>query len=344
MGKKGKRKLHEDQLDEMTPSKLIENAVLFSERCRKKRRREVDQKVEPLFRSFDNVFIPTVGMEGLQKVAAQLFLEKSFWKPRNAEPKNFFERLADEIFDCHTEGKSFSSGGIEWWVQIRGKNTKYGNSLGFHWDEDYQDYDENSASSVKKPKRTPHIATVTYLSDWGAPTVVLNRGPLTPAEIEEDDCLDIDEGFVSFPQFGKHVAFRGDLLHGVPAEFKRKLNKKIPRTRRVTFLANIWLDSEAPSNVHEFKETDVPTQSAFRKALEDLNAPEGSLLQFHHYTNQKEYHTTSVEAMTGFSFGKDGEAFELFMPLPPFPGPHHSFHLKFRGGEDAPCYIQQADS
>ena len=94
------------------------HALLLSEDCRKKKKRKIEKSVAPLFKSFDQVFRPKVRMERLRNAAGHLFVEKSFWKPRNTEPKNFFERLADEIFDSHTREKSFSTGGTEWWVQV----------------------------------------------------------------------------------------------------------------------------------------------------------------------------------------------------------------------------------
>lgn len=77
----------------------------------------------------------------------------------------------------------------------------------------------------------PAVATVTYLTDrGGAPTVVFDAAaryramnpPSEPAAASSGrgrhSSRSIGRGLVSFPEVGKHIAFRGDLLHGVPAE------------------------------------------------------------------------------------------------------------------------------
>ena len=132
----------------------------------------------------------------------------------------------------------------------------------------------------------PHISTVTYLSNIGAPTIALNYrvNALTGEYIvpSEDEAV---QGYVSWPHKGKHLSFDGRFLHAAPSEFlerglfekqteipfdqrsetndensKSKIqmdekNKTIERRyRRVTFLVNIWLNYK-PFNVNIFPET-----------------------------------------------------------------------------------------
>ncbi len=53
----------------------------------------------------------------------------------------------------------------------------------------------------------PHIATVTYLSDFGAPTMVVDQMPIRPSATDVTEC--IRNAFVSHPRIGKHTSFDG---------------------------------------------------------------------------------------------------------------------------------------
>lgn len=107
----------------------------------------------------------------------------------------------------------------------------------------------------------PATSTVTYLSDVGAPTLILQslqgaHGPLS-------------EGAISWPRARKHIAFDGRLLHGaVPFEALAASDDgasalPAPGTAdpgdsdsaaapsvRTTFLVNVWLDRR-PHGVEE---------------------------------------------------------------------------------------------
>ncbi|CAN0469945.1 unnamed protein product, partial [Hapterophycus canaliculatus] len=65
----------------------------------------------------------------------------------------------------------------------------------------------------------PQVSTVTYLTDYGAPTVVLEVGATGEGIVEEGD---IERAFVSYPAPFKHLAFDGSFLHGVPEQLMRK--------------------------------------------------------------------------------------------------------------------------
>ena len=139
--------------------------------------------------------------------------------------------------------------------------------IGFHWDKDYS-VEANSGINV-----FPHVATVTYLTDLGAPTVVIEKsGPM--------QCGDSLEGssqrcWISCPAPGKHMSFDGRFLHAAPAELAERMadssskGKKRQReggsaadgNMRVTFLANSKLQS---SKMH-----DVHCQVAYRMSLID---------------------------------------------------------------------------
>ncbi len=115
----------------------------------------------------------------------------------------------------------------------------------------------------------PFISTVTYLSEVGAPTVVIGARVTTEGELSGvniDDAVPSDaddqgverefDVFASYPVVGKHVAFNGRLLHGCPsscalahspaAKPTGKVQKKATaikcRGQRVSLLVNIWLN------------------------------------------------------------------------------------------------------
>ena len=114
---------------------------------------------------------------------------------------------------------------------MRGPNTPKGKSLGFHWDENYGENQESESgrttAKITRRNKLPWISTVSYMSDLGAPTVAV---PVSPFDIEQslpkskehfendENELIVSEGYVSFPKIGKHMAFNGHYLHGVPAE------------------------------------------------------------------------------------------------------------------------------
>ena len=92
----------------------------------------------------------------------------------------------------------------------------------------------------------PRIATVTYLGDQGAPTIVLDcRCPSSP---EESARSRIQQAWVSHPSRGKQISFDGRLLHGSPGQLARRLEGQPKHQggkaswQRITFLVNCWLD------------------------------------------------------------------------------------------------------
>ena len=147
------------------------------------------------------------------------------------------EQLAAEVFCFHTAEAAAlghfdaTISGAEFWAQVR----RPGNareSIGLHWDKDEFFY-ADCAMFVH-----PQLSTVTYLTDHGAPTFVVDG--CTPQALDRacasapggtDSASGADgagsvagavaavaEGLhASFPRVGKHVVFDGQLLHGAPA-------------------------------------------------------------------------------------------------------------------------------
>jgi hypothetical protein len=113
----------------------------------------------------------------------------------------------------------------------------------FHWDKD----EDLRLLMDGKMYIHPHISTVTYLSDIGAPTVALNYRVDTftgeyviptskststindehnnsndnnsNSNMEENVDAAVVEGYLSWPKKGKHLSFDGRYLHGAPSDF-----------------------------------------------------------------------------------------------------------------------------
>ncbi|CAE7256414.1 CPK1, partial [Symbiodinium pilosum] len=123
------------------------------------------------------------------------------------------------------------------WVQRRSADVKKARrGMNWHFDKD-EDLLDDVGLCVH-----PCVATATYLTDRGAPLVVLSAPKLPRGQ---DGAPDADAqpaspphnaaAYVAFPARGLHVAFGGDLLHGVPAELECKGGE------RLALLVNVWL-------------------------------------------------------------------------------------------------------
>lgn len=209
----------------------------------------------------------------------------TFFLPCLMKPRCALEALAQRIFKAHTaglEGKfDPKNSGAEWWTLVldnksADKKTSSNEVLGDDGSEDEEDDDEvgmhfdadyaleDQASGVFLH---PRIATITYLSDVGVPTLILNKRSPPPQDIGKSSLNgNIRKGWLSHPSFGKHVSFDGRLLHGAPGGFfpsfnqeesnsaeevsepqtkKQKVEKKEEVAlagKRITFLVNIWLN------------------------------------------------------------------------------------------------------
>ena len=222
------------------------------------------------------------------EIADSGLLPRTFWisaAPSDTnKPRCYLEQMALEIFHHHvpTTNNNYiydpNTSGAEWWVQLRPSppagrysmhancdeaddNTKSG--ISFHWDKD-EDLRIMCGGTMYIH---PHLSTVTYLTDLGAPTMVITKrvDPMSGQYIQEDTNV---EGFVSWPKQGKHLSFDGRYLHAAPSDlleegmfeqqcaYDTTTDEKIlsRQHRRVTFLVNIWLNYK-PFNVHPFPDT-----------------------------------------------------------------------------------------
>ena len=84
-----------------------------------------------------------------------------------------------------------------------------GDDIGAHFDRDYgmEEYGLNVH---------PHVGTVTYLSDKGGPTVVLEH--TSGCEAGKNCSGKLKRAFLSYPKKGKHMSFDGRYLHAAPGD------------------------------------------------------------------------------------------------------------------------------
>eukprot|EP00903_Cladosiphon_okamuranus_P005906 g5840.t1 len=137
---------------------------------------------------------------------------RTYWVQSDALPRNSLERLALDIFEAHTAGARFNraTSGAEWWTQV----IKDSDDIGWHWDKDY-------GMEAQGLNVHPCLATVTYLSTNGGPTVILEKkGPMTCADVPGVSG-EASKAWISQPSLGKHICFDGRYLHAAPADLAR---------------------------------------------------------------------------------------------------------------------------
>jgi hypothetical protein len=190
----------------------------------------------------------------------------SFWLPADATPEGPLEALAQQIFRFHTAGAQPSidihKSGCEWWTNVtRSELLRSANAgdIKMHFDKDEHAY---AAYGLVVH---PVLSTVTYLSDAGAPTVLLPNVVLggsvagsaayvrtgekgSPGPSSEPDVLLVP------PRAGRHLCFDGRWLHGAPVACVPMVAGGVGDSyERVTFCANIWINHK-PGNTVRFAE------------------------------------------------------------------------------------------
>ena len=146
---------------------------------------------------------------------------KSSWLPRGATPRSQLEALALGVLRAHVpdETPRDAVAGAEYWVQIRQGRSA---GLGLHFDKDER------AHAERDEWHHPMLASATYLTNGGAPLAIFDT--------TSDGKGPVRRGWLVSPQRGRHVAFLGDRLHGVPAE----LAPEGSQATRVSVLVNLW--------------------------------------------------------------------------------------------------------
>ena len=207
-------------------------------------------------------------LRSLAQTASWPLAASSFWLPMGASPQCALEELAAAIFALHVPGGAASvdpsCSGAEWWANVSDSDAVcrpdehggYG-KIAMHFDKDEAIY--ASAGLFVHPL----LATVTYLTNEGAPTVVVPnctistegdyhmrgggnqcRHVLEPS-MENDSNSTVDAPMSLYdtvclvpPRVGRHVRFDGRWLHGAP---EMLCVTDAESYQRITFLVNIWV-------------------------------------------------------------------------------------------------------
>jgi len=193
-----------------------------------------------------NIGLSDEGLMQLRRACRLAFaLDGSSWMPCKGAPRCFAESIALAIFEHHTQGAHFdpAKSGAEWWGQVRNSGDVE-EGIQCHWDTDEAAV-ERDAINIH-----PHLSTVTYLTDCGAPTLIVDRrNPLKADDVPKAVYGRIKHGLLSPPSIGKHVVFDGQLLHGTAPQVGG-----LAAGQRVTFLVNVWLNHR-PSNCYRLRKS-----------------------------------------------------------------------------------------
>ncbi len=210
----------------------------------------------------------------------------TWWYGFEREPQNIIE---DFIYQSSRQHHMFHSYiGAEWWIRT---HDNISSSWEFHIDSDL-----GHVRRSGKYRAAP-FCTITYLSDWGQPTVLLDKY----ADWTRDQCWIIGEdnwSFWSSPKMGKHINWSLPYIHGVVGEYG-----ELPAgEKRVTLMFNCWktrpwepecIEYNLPYNISKGKVKLTPTKDGTLDQLEPhgyfntrLENTEDIVIQYHGY-NQK---------------------------------------------------------
>jgi len=147
----------------------------------------------------------------------------TFFVPCVMKPRCALEGLAKLIFDQHTQHLPLGifkpeCSGAEWWTLIleqdENDDEEDNDDVGMHFDADY-----GLEEQVKNLMIHPRLSTVTYLTDVGVPTLVLDEKSPTNNNTASSLNGNVERSWLSSPSIGKHISFDGRLLHGAPGAF-----------------------------------------------------------------------------------------------------------------------------
>mgnify|MGYP001292462585 CR=1 FL=1 len=175
----------------------------------------------------------------------------TYWMDINQEPRFALEHIVKHIIKTdYPKVIDENIVGCEWWVQVRRPT----DDIVFHFDKD------EGLASNKKIFQFPLKATVTYLTDCGGPTMVFDHRTTE----RNDDYIPKkpENGFISMPEIGKHIAFDGELFHGVLGSMSKTNNTE---DYRITFLVNYWTYKPELPNCLQFPETELSQMKQFTK-------------------------------------------------------------------------------
>jgi len=184
--------------------------------------------------------------------------------------------------------------GAEFWVQVRGAGGEEPDEqeISWHCDKDEERWDQEQICVA------PALATVTYLTDGGTPTVVVD----SPCRDDASLAPGRHQAVVCQPKTGRHLRFQGNLLHAVPSELAEPGYSEM----RVTVLVNVWLGHK-PSELKRFEARGEEGEEA-PLTLPQLQTSLPMKLEPPNLSEEKE-----TKKCKPFSFG--GQGYRLQVPL-----------------------------
>jgi len=243
------------------------------------------------------------------------------------------ERLVKEIYGFHTDGIEcdVSSSGAEWWTQVIDSR----DDIGFHWDRDYE-LEESEGLHVY-----PIKSTVTYLTDFGAPTIVVDKRGT--ADTSHELIGTADKFSLCKPKVGRSIVFDGSLLHAAPSGIEDEDdedsgesdtdngNEEEEETNdededcivqwRVTLLVNVWIN-HIPYQARRYKQPSPMLLSATnttRPIPEDLLQLCWKRLTDGHEESSGvdlELSSSSCSRIKRWKFTSSGANYKIEVPLP----------------------------
>ena len=172
----------------------------------------------------------------------------------------------------------------------------------------------------------PQVSTVTYLTDGGAPTLIVDTRTKAPFDALRPD--PITTAHLSWPTRGKHISFDGRYEHTAAHPLAYHFRSPAERGPRISFLVNVWLHHQ-PLDIPVFDEALVAKHN-----LSDLPVP------FAIPKTPRPVPTVWLDGRTGgvgvktFVFPHDrplsNPALGLWSTLPlPFPPAHDSLTVRY---------------
>ncbi len=223
---------------------------------------------DALVRTYEDVFSEEL-LEQLIKEAPELDKvgrsrllsnnkRQTFWMPMGVgapKPRFGIEHAVNLLFDLLYANSYESESNIKmrerrkqivggkYWVQYRPSNE----DVSFHYDKD------EGLASDHMIMRFPQFATVTYLSNAGAPTIIFNQTVTQNGNVEVPQTP--TNTFIVYPKKNKHMINRGDLNHG--ALQKLSANPLKEDEIRITFVVSWETKKPLEPNCHYLTDDEI---------------------------------------------------------------------------------------
>ena len=249
-------------------NKYVSNAINVPNAPREPLPGALYGSADALVRTYEDVFSEEL-LEQLIKEAPELDKvgrsrllsnnkRQTFWMPMGVgapKPRFGIEHAVNLLFDLLYANSYESESNIKmrerrkqivggkYWVQYRPSNE----DVSFHYDKD------EGLASDHMIMRFPQFATVTYLSNAGAPTIIFNQTVTQNGNVEVPQTP--TNTFIVYPKKNKHMINRGDLNHG--ALQKLSANPLEEDEIRITFVVSWETKKPLEPNCHYLTDDEI---------------------------------------------------------------------------------------